>query len=223
VDGPLTAAVLPSHRRRSRRFRTPTVLQMEATECGAACLGMVLAFHGRWVPLDALRNACGVSRDGSRATSMLRAARSFGLDAKGWRIEPEVLADNPLPAIAFWEFNHFVVIEGVDRTGVWVNDPASGPRHVSHAEFDEAFVGVLLTFKPTADFRREGSPPRLWSATLQQLGGARSTLLFLFIASVLALLPSVAAPAALKIFVDDVLVRGLGGWLRPLLVGRLSR
>lgn len=197
------------------------MLQMEATECGAACLGMVLAFHGRWVPLDELRNACGVSRDGSRATSMLRAARSFGLDAKGWRIEPEVLADNPLPAIAFWEFNHFVVIEGVDRTGVWVNDPASGPRHVSHAEFDEAFVGVLLTFKPTADFRRAGSPQRLWSATLRQLGGARSALLFLFIASVLALLPSVAAPAALKIFVDDVLVRGLGGWLRPLLVGML--
>lgn len=208
-------------RRSRRRFRTPTVLQMEATECGAACLGMVLAFHGRWVRLDELRNACGVSRDGSRATSVLRAARRYGLDAKGWRIEPEALADNPLPAIAFWEFNHFVVIEGTDRTGVWVNDPASGPRHISHADFDESFVGVLLTFAPTADFRRGGSAPRLWSATLRQLEGARTGLLFLFIASVLALLPSVAAPAALKIFVDDVLVLGLGGWLRPLLVGLL--
>lgn len=220
MDGPLSL-LPPTSRRFSRRFRTPTVLQMEATECGAACLGMVLAYHGRWVPLDELRNACGVSRDGSRAANMLRAARSFGLDAKGWRVEPEVLADKPLPAIAFWEFNHFVVIEGVDRTGVWINDPASGPRHVSHAEFDEAFVGVLLTFTPTAEFHRGGSAPRLWSATLRQLEGARPALLFLLIASVLALLPSVAAPAALKIFVDDVLVRGLGGWLRPLLVGLL--
>lgn len=194
---------------------------MEVAECGAACLGMVLAFHGRWVPLDELRNACGVSRDGSRATSMLQAARGYGLEAKGWRIEPEVLADHRLPAIAFWEFNHFVVIEGVDRTGVWVNDPASGPRHVSHAMFDESFVGVLLTFAPTAEFRRGGSSPRLWSATLRQLGGARAALLFLLIASVLALLPSVAAPAALKIFVDDLLVRGLEGWLRPLLLGLL--
>jgi NHLM bacteriocin system ABC transporter peptidase/ATP-binding protein len=209
----------PSSRRSSQRFRTPTVLQMEATECGAACLGMVLAYHGRWVALDELRNACGVSRDGSRANNMLRAARSYGLDAKGWRVEPEVLADNPLPAIAFWEFNHFVVVEGVDRTGVWLNDPASGPRHVSHAEFDESFVGVLLTFTPTPTFRREGSAPRLWSATLRQLASAGPALLFLLITAVLALLPSVAAPAALKIFVDDVLVRGLEGWLRPLLVG----
>jgi NHLM bacteriocin system ABC transporter peptidase/ATP-binding protein len=171
------------------------------------------------VPLDELRNACGVSRDGSRANNMLRAARSYGLDAKGWRVEPEVLADNPLPAIAFWEFNHFVVVEGVDRTGVWLNDPASGPRHVSHAEFDESFIGVLLTFTPTPAFRREGNAPRLWSATLRQLASARPALLFLLITAVLALLPSVAAPAALKIFVDDVLVRGLEGWLRPLLVG----
>ncbi|MEA2801218.1 MAG: hypothetical protein QOE49_1313 [Rhodospirillaceae bacterium] len=209
----------PSGRRASQRIRTPTVLQMEATECGAACLGMVLAYHGRWVPLDELRNACGVSRDGSRANNMLRAARSYGLDAKGWRVEPEVLADNPLPAIAFWEFNHFVVVEGVDRTGVWLNDPASGPRHVSHAEFDESFIGVLLTFTPTPAFRREGNAPRLWSATLRQLASARPALLFLLITAVLALLPAVAAPAALKIFVDDVLVRGLEGWLRPLLVG----
>jgi NHLM bacteriocin system ABC transporter peptidase/ATP-binding protein len=209
----------PSGRRASQRIRTPTVLQMEATECGAACLGMVLAYHGRWVPLDELRNACGVSRDGSRANNMLRAARSYGLDAKGWRVEPEVLADNPLPAIAFWEFNHFVVVEGVDRTGVWLNDPASGPRHVSHAEFDESFIGVLLTFTPTPAFRREGNAPRLWSATLRQLASARPALLFLLITAVLALLPSVTGPAALKIFVDDVLVRGLEGWLRPLLVG----
>jgi len=209
----------PSGRRASQRIRTPTVLQMEATECGAACLGMVLAYHGRWVPLDELRNACGVSRDGSRANNVLRAARSYGLDAKGWRVEPEVLADNPLPAIAFWEFNHFVVVEGVDRTGVWLNDPASGPRHVSHAEFDESFIGVLLTFTPTPAFHREGNAPQLWSATLRQLASARPALLFLLITAVLALLPSVAAPAALKIFVDDVLVRGLEGWLRPLLVG----
>ena len=88
--------------------------------------------------------------------------------------------------IVLWNWNHFLVVEGVDRTGVWLNDPASGPRHVSHAEFDESFIGVLLTFTPTPAFRREGNAPRLWSATLRQLASARPALLFLLITAVLA-------------------------------------
>jgi NHLM bacteriocin system ABC transporter, peptidase/ATP-binding protein len=205
----------------TRRARTPTILQMEATECGAACLAMVLAHHGRWVALEELRTACGVSRDGSRASNLVRAARTYGLEAKGWRVEPEALADHPMPAIAFWEFNHFVVVEGVGRNGVWLNDPASGPRFVSHAEFDESFTGVLLTFRPTAEFTRGGRPPRIWAGAFARLMAARSALLFLVLAAALALLPAVAVPATAKVFVDEVLVRGLEGWLRPLLFGLL--
>ncbi|WP_328805741.1 NHLP family bacteriocin export ABC transporter peptidase/permease/ATPase subunit [Sabulicella rubraurantiaca] len=198
---------------------TPTILQMEATECGAASLAMVLAHHGRWVPLEEMRVACGVSRDGSRASHLLRAARRYGLEAKGWRVEPEGIAAHRLPAIAFWEFNHFVVVERLERNGVRIIDPASGPRLVPHNEFDSAFTGVLLVFEPGPDFAPGGAKPRPLAAALSRLASAREGLAYLAIAAALALLPAVAVPAASKIFVDDVLVRGFEGWVRPLLLG----
>lgn len=204
---------------RTRRARVPTILQMEAVECGAACLAMVLAHHGKWVPLEELRVACGVSRDGSKAKNMVRAARSYGLDAEGWRTDPAKLADKSLPAILFWEFNHFVVLEGVGRDVVYLNDPATGPRTVSHEEFNRAFTGVMLTMHPNAAFERSGQRPNVWRVIGQQLAPSRSAIAFLVLAGVAALVPGVFVPAATKIFVDDILVRHLTDWIRPLLTG----
>src|SRR5215510_14186151 len=137
--------------------RTPTVLQMEAVECGAASLAMVLAHHGAWIPLEQLRIACGVSRDGSKASNIVRAARTFGMDAKGFRSEPGSLRNLPMPCIIHWNFNHFVVLEGIDGGDVYINDPAIGRRRIDMVELDLAFTGVALTMQPTPDFRRSGS------------------------------------------------------------------
>lgn len=204
---------------RTTRARVPTILQMEAAECGAACLAMILAHHGRWIPLEELRVACGVSRDGSKARNLVQAARRHGLEAAGWRTDPAKLAGKPLPAILFWEFNHFVVLEGVGRNVVYLNDPASGPRTVTHAEFDRAFTGVLLTMKPGAAFVRSGARPSAWRSVREGLAHSRGGVAFLVLAGAAALAPGVFVPAATKIFVDDILLDRLTDWTRPLLLG----
>lgn len=202
--------------------RAPSVLQSEAAECGAASLAMVLAFHGRWVPLEELRVLCGVSRDGSKASNLLRAARSFGVTAKGFRKEPAELLDLPLPSILFVNFSHYVVLEGMRDGRVFLNDPASGRRSMPAAEFGEIFTGVVLTFEPGPGFEKGGIKPSIVRDLAGYMRDARAGLAYAGIASVLLVLPGFAIPAFAKIFVDDVLVARLTGWILPLSFGVLG-
>lgn len=196
---------------------SPTVLQMEAVECGAAALAIVLAHHGRWVPLEELRVACGVSRDGSKASNMVKAARTYGLAAKGFKKEPQALRSMPLPAILHWNFNHFVVLDGFRKGSVFLNDPAAGPREVSEEELDQAFTGVVLTFEPGPEFQRQGDPPRLIPALRRRLAGSRAALAFVLLAGLALAIPGLVVPVFSKIFVDSVLLENRRDWLPPLL------
>jgi NHLM bacteriocin system ABC transporter peptidase/ATP-binding protein len=190
---------------------------MEAVECGAAALAMVLAHHGRIVPLEELRLACGVSRDGSKASSMLRAARHYGLVAKGFRREPADLRELPLPMVAHWNFNHFLVVEGFGEGRVYLNDPATGPRHVPYEEFDQAFTGVVMTFERGEEFEGGGERPSMIAALRRRVSGSGVALAYMVLAGFALLVPGMITPTFSRIFVDDSLVRGLTHWMTPLL------
>ncbi|MGW2679261.1 NHLP family bacteriocin export ABC transporter peptidase/permease/ATPase subunit [Streptomyces sp. NPDC001436] len=196
--------------RRPRAVRTPTVLQMEAVECGAAALAMVLGHHGRFVPLEELRIACGVSRDGSRASNILKAARSYGLTAKGMQMDVAALAGVRPAAILFWEFNHYVVYEGMGRRlgrrGVYINDPAKGRRFVPMEDFDSSFTGVVLTFEPGHGFRRTGRAPGIMGALPGRLRGTSGTMLAAVVSSLLLVVVGAAGPALSRTYIDSFLM-----------------
>ncbi|MET9359299.1 NHLP family bacteriocin export ABC transporter peptidase/permease/ATPase subunit [Streptomyces sp. NPDC006632] len=191
-------------------MRTPTVLQMEALECGAASLAMVLAHYGRHVPLEELRIACGVSRDGSRASNILKAARSYGLTAKGMQMEPAALAEVRAPAILFWEFNHYVVYDGtgrrLGRRGVHINDPDKGRRFVASEDFDTSFTGVVLVLEPGPGFRRGGRRPGVLRALPARLRGTTGTMLASLLASLLLVAVGATLPALSRTYIDLFLI-----------------
>ena len=211
--------IAPPRRRSKRRVHTPTVLQMEATECGAAALAIVLAWFGRRVPLEELRIACGVSRDGSKASHVLQAARTYGLAAKGFRREIEQVLAGPFPVVVFWGFNHFLVVDGVSTGKVHLNDPAVGPRTVTLKEFDEKFTGVVLEFDPGPDFVRGGAAPTPLSRLGKRLSGFAPAIAFVVSVGLMMVIPGLILPGLTQVFVDNVLVERFDTWLPPLLIG----
>lgn len=202
-----------------RRVRTPSLLQMEAVECGAAALGIILAYYGRWVPLETLRVETGVSRDGAKASNIVKAARHYGLSSQGHKLTLEQALELPPPFIVFWNFNHFVVYEGQDRKQVFLNDPAVGPRRVSHDEFSDGFTGVALQMEPGPGFETGGERTSLFQSLRARLHGAEGVMSIAIVATFMLVVPGLLMPALLKTFIDDVLVRGANTWILPLLVG----
>ena len=205
-----------------RRVRTPLLLQLTQTECGAASLGIVLAHFGRWVSIEELRETCSVGRDGCSAADIFRAARRYGLEVKGWRKQPRDLRNMPLPMILFWEFNHFVVLEGFDKGRFLINDPGNGHRTISEEEFDHAFTGVTLTFEPGRHFQPGGIQPGLLYRILPWLRDVKGPLAFAMGCGLLLALPALVLPFLMGLFVDFVLSGHEPAWGAVLTGGLLA-
>ena len=207
----------------NRRVKTPTMLQMEATECGAVALGIVLGCHGRFVPLEELRVACGVSRDGSKASNVVKAARQYGMDARGSRHEhASDLYDLQFPVVLFWSLNHFVVLEGFHRNKAYINDPAQGPRRISLAELEASFSGIVLTFALSPAFERKGVEPSIFRSLRTRLADSASALAYVTLCGILLVAPGLLVPTFTRVFVDEYLVGGHAFMVRPMLWGMLA-
>lgn len=199
--------------------KTPTILQMEAVECGAASLAMVLAHYGRWIPLEQLRVDCGVTRDGSNAAQLARAARRHGLEASGRRHEIETLRrEAPRPCILFWGFGHFVVFEGCRGDRYRLNDPAGGRRWVDEREFSKAFTGIVLEMAPGPEFRRRGSRPSLLRGVRAWMRGNLAAACFAIACGAVASVPAALIPGLVATFIDGVVQEGTSSW-SPWIIG----
>ena len=200
--------------------KVPVVMQMEALECGAASLAMVLAYYDKWIPLEQVRADCGVSRDGSNAKNVLRAARSYGLIAKGYRMEPEALKENGhFPCIIHWNFNHFLVLCGFKGDKAVLNDPAQGHYTVPMETFDKAFTGICLTFEPGEDFEPGGKPKSVLAFARKRMQGTGEAVAFTVITAVIASLIGIIQPGFSRVFLDRLLTGVNPEWITPFLWG----
>ena len=201
----------------TERVEVPTILQMEATECGAASLGMILAYYGRWLPLEVLRQECGVTRDGSNADNILKAARRQGCVAKAFAGRSSALRKKAFPLIIFWEFNHFLVMEGFQGDTVYLNDPAMGRRTVSWDEFQESYTGVYMKITPGEEFKKEGERYSVVKAIAAKLMEDKWALAFLMVLGACMVLPGLAVPVMGQIFIDDIFSLKHPEWIKKLL------
>lgn len=207
---------------RPKVARVPVIMQLEFLECGAACLAMILAYYNKWVPLEQVRKDCGVSRDGSCAKNIVLAARSYGLDTAAYKLEPEALRDKgSFPCIVFWNFNHFVVVNGFKHDKVYINDPAVGLYSVSMEQFDKSFTGVVMFFEPTENFKPEGKQRSVLSFAKKRLQGAWTAIVFVILTGIISTIMGVISPAFSRVFFDQMLTHNAPGWT-PYFLGLLA-
>ena len=192
--------------------KTPTIYQMEATECGAASMAMICSYWGKDIPLEQMRIETGVSRDGCNAGNLMRAGKRFGMEVHGYRKEPEALKDLEMPCIIHWNFNHFVVLEGFRGNYAYLNDPAMGRRKITPQELDEAFTGIVLTFHPTRDFVKEKKKNSLLPLVRGRLAGQGSALAQMLLVGLLLILPGLILPILSQVFLDEILGNALNSW-----------
>lgn len=203
-----------------RVAKVPVIMQMEALECGAACLAMVMAYYDKWVPLEQVRVDCGVSRDGSNAKNILVAARNYGFVAAGYRYEPEELqTQGKFPCIIHWNFEHFVVLDGFKKDKAIINDPAKGICYISMEDFDEAFTGICLMIEPGENFVPGGKPKNVFSFTMKRMKGTGAAIAFVVLTSLIGALINVIQPGFSRVFMDHLLTNENPEWFYPFLIG----
>ncbi|MDO4731591.1 MAG: NHLP family bacteriocin export ABC transporter peptidase/permease/ATPase subunit [Clostridia bacterium] len=200
--------------------KVPVIMQMEALECGAACLAMIMAYYDKWVPLEQVRVDCGVSRDGSNAKNILVAARNYGFVAAGYRCEPEELqTQGKFPCIIHWNFEHFVVLDGFKKDKAIINDPAKGICYISMEDFDEAFTGICLMIEPGENFVPGGKPKNVLSFAMKRMKGTGAAIAFVVLTSLIGALINVIQPGFSRVFMDHLLTNENPEWFYPFLIG----
>lgn len=202
--------------------KVPVIMQMEALECGAACLTMVLAYYDKWIPLEQVRRDCGVSRDGSNAKYILKAARSYGLSASGYRYEPETLKEKgKFPCIIHWGFNHFVLLKGFKGDKVYLNDPAKGNTIVTMEEFDREFTGICLIFEPGEEFEPSGKKKSIISFAKKRMKGTGNAVAFVALTTLIISFISIIRSGFSRVFLDQILTGYNKEWLPYFMFGMI--
>jgi NHLM bacteriocin system ABC transporter peptidase/ATP-binding protein len=186
--------------------KVPVVMQMEALECGAACLDMIAAYYGKWIALEQVRLDCGVSRDGSNARNVLKAARNYGLDGAGYRFNVKTLREQGVfPCIIHWNYNHFVVLCGFRGNKAYINDPSRGNVGIPMEEFEKSFTGIVLMFEPTDAFVADGKRKSILGFAAKRLQDAKSAVIFVVIMAVFTYAFTVVNPIMAQFFYDNLL------------------
>ena len=199
--------------------KVPVVMQLEALECGAACLDMILAYFDKWIPLEQVRSDCGVSRDGSNAKNIIQAARYYGMEANGYRFEIDsIVEEGSFPCIIHWGFNHFVVLNGFKNNKAYLNDPARGEVAVSMKEFDEQFTGVCLICSPGKDFVPSGKPKSVWQFAKKRLKGGGTAVVFAVLTGIIGSLIDVINPGFSKVLIDRLLSGKSPSWANAFII-----
>lgn len=208
--------------KRSTVEKVPVIMQMEALECGAACLAMILAYHGKWLPLEKVRVDCGVSRDGSNLKDISDAANAYGLEVSAYRCGLDDVKTLTFPAIIHWNFNHFVVLNGFKKNKAVINDPARGTVEVPIKYFDQAFTGIIVCFEKTDAFVPGGKKKRVLSFAKKRLRSTLVPFIFVILTGLLGTFIGIVNPVFTRIFMDKILSKENPEWLMPVLFSMVA-
>lgn len=195
-----------------RRKQTPLYIQMESAECGAACLKIIMAYYGKYVPIEDLRTACGVSRDGCTAYGVATACDSYGLDCDGYSLTLDELKEQPLPCVVYWGFNHFIVLEKIKGKKYYINDPSVGHITVGEADFKRLYTGVILQIKPNASFKKGGEKPGFMPSLMRRIRPVIPVMFVLLLMQFGLVFLSLVMTLLARIFVDHIITGQFPFW-----------